>query len=385
MDNLYPRSKNHLSMIFYANPKAQFLNYQSEIEDAILAVARSNCYVLGREVQLMEEEFSNYIGTTSAVGVANGTDAIELALRALEVGPGDEVITVSHTAVATVAAIEAAGATPVLVDVEPEYYTLNPIQLKEVVTSRTKSVIVVHLYGQSADIDAITSFCNQHDIFLIEDASQAHGAKYKGRRLGSFGEIGCFSCYPTKNLGAIGDAGLITTNNIDLATKIRMLREYGWLERVSKYAGRNSRLDELQAAILRVKLKYLDADNEKRRKLAKYYSDKLSELPLQLPIIRLGVESVFHLFVVQVEDREDLLTYLKKEGILAGIHYPMPIHLQPAYKGRVLTAKNMSTSEKLVQRIISLPIYPELSISDANKVVNVIKKFYESTLAYDKS
>jgi len=372
-------------MIFYANPKAQFQSYQSEIEDAILAVARSNSYVLGREVQLIEEEFSSYIGTTSAVGVANGTDAIELALRSLEVGPGDEVITVSFTAVATVAAIEAAGAIPVLVDVDPKFYTLNPIQLKEVITPRTKLVIVVHLYGQSADMDAITSFCHQNNIFLIEDASQAHGAKYKGRRLGSFGEIGCFSCYPTKNLGAIGDAGLITTNNIDLATKIRMLREYGWLERISKYAGRNSRLDELQAAVLRVKLKYLDTDNEKRRKLAKYYSDKLSELPIQLPIIRSGAESVFHLFVVQVEDRQDLLAYLKKEGILAGIHYPLPIHLQPAYKGRVLTAKNMSTSEKLVKRIISLPIYPELSISDAKKIVNVLKKFYESRLSYDKS
>lgn len=372
-------------MILCANPSAQFQSYQSEIEEAILAVARGNSYVLGREVQLIEEEFASYIGTTSAVGVANGTDAIELALRALEIGPGDEVITVSHTAVATVAAIEAAGAIPVLVDIEPKFYTLNPIQLKEVITPRTKSVIAVHLYGQSADMDAITSFCHQHNIFLIEDASQAHGAKYKGQRLGSFGEIGCFSCYPTKNLGAIGDAGLITTNNIDLATKIRMLREYGWFERISKYAGRNSRLDELQAAVLRVKLKYLDADNKKRRKLAKYYSDKLSELPIKLPIIRAGVESVFHLFVVQVDDRQGLLSYLKKEGILAGIHYPLPIHLQPAYKDRVLTAKNMSISEKLVQRIISLPIYPELSVDDAKKIVNVLKKFFESRLAYDKN
>ena len=372
-------------MIIFANPSEQFKSYQTEIEKAVISVMRGNRYVLGKEVALLEQEFADYIGTTSAVGVANGTDAIELALRALNIGPGDEVITVSHTAVATVAAIEAAGAIPVLVDVEPKFYTLNPIQLKEVITSRTKSLIAVHLYGQSADMDAITSFCHQHNIFLIEDASQAHGAKYKGRRLGSFGEIGCFSCYPTKNLGAIGDAGLMTTNNIDLATKIRMLREYGWVDRISKYPGRNSRLDELQAAVLRVKLKYLDADNEKRRKLAKFYSDKLSELPIQLPIIRTEVESVFHLFVVQVEDRQGLLAYLKKEGILAGIHYPLPIHLQPAYKGRVLTAKNMNSSEKLVQRIISLPIYPELSIYDAKKIVNVLKKFFESRFADDKS
>jgi len=372
-------------MIIFANPSEQFKSHQTEIEKAVISVMRGNQYVLGKEVAILEQEFAEYIGTTSAIGVANGTDAIELALRALNIGPGDEVITVSHTAVATVAAIEAAGAIPVLVDVEPKFYTLDPIQLKEVISPRTKSLIAVHLYGQSADMDAITSFCHQHNIFLIEDASQAHGAKYKGRRLGSFGEIGCFSCYPTKNLGAIGDAGLMTTNNIDLAAKIRMLREYGYEDRISKYPGRNSRLDELQAAVLRVKLKHLDADNEKRRKLAKFYFEKLSGLPIQLPIIRKGVESVFHLFVIQVEDRQNLLAYLKKEGILAGIHYPLPIHLQPTYKNRVLTAKNMSSSEKLVQRIISLPIYPELSIYDAKKIVNVSKIFFESRFTDDKS
>jgi len=377
LDYLYTKCKGNLIMIFFANPSEQFKSYQTEIEKAVISVMRSNQYILGKEVALLEQEFADYIGTTSAVGVANGTDAIELALRALNIGPGDEVITVSHTAVATVAAIEAAGAIPVLVDVESKFYTLNPIQLKEVISPRTKSLIAVHLYGQSADMDAITSFCHQHKIFLIEDVSQAHGGKYKGQRLGSFGEISCFSCYPTKNLGAIGDAGLVTTNNIDLATKIRMLREYGYKDRISKFPGRNSRLDELQAAVLRVKLKYLDADNEKRRKLAKFYSDKLSELPIQLPIIRTEVESVFHLFVVQVEDRQAVLDYLKKEGIIAGIHYPVPIHLQPAYKDRVLTAKNMSSSEKLVQSIISLPIYPELSFNDAKKIVNVLNNFFE--------
>jgi dTDP-4-amino-4,6-dideoxygalactose transaminase len=234
----------------------------------------------------------------------------------------------------------------------------------------------VHLYGQSADMGAITSFCRQNNIFLIEDASQAHGAKYKGRRLGSFGEIGCFSCYPTKNLGAIGDAGLMTTNNIDLAAKIRMLREYGWVDLISKHPGRNSRLDELQAAVLRVKLKYLDTDNEKRRKLAKYYSDKLFDLPIQLPSIRAGVESVFHLFVVQVENRQGLLKYLREESIHAGVHYPLPVHLQPAYQDRIQTASDMSTTESLIQKIISLPIYPELSINDANKIVNTLKKFF---------
>jgi dTDP-4-amino-4,6-dideoxygalactose transaminase len=363
-------------MILCANPSEQFKSYQLEIENAVISVMRSNRYVLGKEVDSLEKEFADYIGTTSAIGVANGTDAIELALRALNIGPGDDVITVSHTAVATVAAIECTGAKAVLVDVEPKSYTLNPVQLEECFTKNTKAIIVVHLYGNAADLDSIVTFCNSHKLFLIEDVSQAHGAKYNGKRLGSFGDFGCFSCYPTKNLGAIGDAGLVTTNNNDLANKVRMLREYGWENRTSIYPGRNSRLDEIQAAVLRVKLKYLDADNEKRRKLAKYYSDELSELPIQLPSIRAGVESVFHLFVVQVENRQLLLKYLKEESILAGVHYLLPVHLQPAYLDRIQTANDMSTSESLVQKIISLPIYPELSINDAKIIINTLKKFF---------
>ena len=364
-------------MILCANPSAQFKSYQGEIEKAVLAVMRGNRYVLGEEVLLLEQEFADYIGTTAAIGVANGTDAIELALRALEIGLGDEVITVSHTAVATVAAIEAAGATPVLVDVEPQFYTLNPLQLKEVITPKTKAIIAVHLYGQAVDLDAITAFCHKHEIFLIEDASQAHGAKYRRQRLGSIGDIGCFSCYPTKNLGAIGDAGLITTNNTDLATKIRMLREYGWNERISEYAGRNSRLDELQAAVLRIKLKHLDTDNEKRRQLAEYYADQLSDVMVQLPKIRAEAESVFHLYVLQVEDRQGLLEYLKGKDIQAGVHYPVPVHLQPAYQDRILTANDMSITEDLTENIISLPMYPELSMNDAKKIVDVLKKFLD--------
>ena len=364
-------------MILCANPSAQFKSYQGEIEKAVLTVIRGNRYVLGEEVLSLEQEFADYIGTTAAIGVANGTDAIELALRALEIGPGDEVITVSHTAVATVAAIEATGATPVLVDVEPQFYTLNPLQLGEVFTPKTKAIIAVHLYGQAVDLGAITAFCHKHEIFLIEDASQAHGAKYKQQHLGSIGDIGCFSCYPTKNLGAIGDAGLITTNNTELATKIRMLREYGWNERISEYPGRNSRLDEVQAAVLRIKLKYLDADNEKRRQLAEYYTDKLSDLSIQLPKVREEAESVFHLYVLQVEGRHDLLEYLKGKDIQAGVHYPVPVHLQPAYQDRILTANDMSITENLTENIISLPMYPELSMNDAKKIVDVLKKFLD--------
>ena len=230
------------------------------------------------------------------------------------------------------------------------------------------------------NIEAIKYFCDKHSIFLIEDTSQAHGALYKDKRLGSIGDIGCFSCYPTKNLGAIGDAGLITTNNTDLASKIRMQREYGWKNRISEYTGRNSRLDEIQAAILRIKLKYLDSDNSKRTNLAKYYKEQLSELPIFLPEVRGDSNSVFHLFVVQSEKRDDLLNYFKKSGIQAGLHYSLPVHLQPAYKDRVKTAENMSKTESLVQKIISLPIYPELSLNDADKVVKVFKEFSSRNL-----
>ncbi len=367
-------------MILCANPSAQFQSYESEIEAAVLTVMRGNRFILGKEVENLEQEFASYIGTAQAIGVANGTDAIELALRALDIGVGDEVITVSHTAVATVAAIEAAGATPVLVDVEEQFCTLNPLQLEEVITSKTKAIVAVHLYGQAADLDAIHGFCQLNGLYLIEDCAQAHGAKYKGKRLGSIGDVGCFSCYPTKNLGAIGDAGLVTTNNVDEANKIRMLREYGWNHRVSEYAGRNSRLDEIQAAVLRVKLKYLDSDNEKRRQLAAYYNEHLANLSIKLPEIRSEVLPVFHLYVFQVSKQQKLIEYLFNNGIQAGIHYPVPVHLQPAYKGRISVANDMHVTEALANKIVSLPIYPELSINQVEKITTVMKNFFELDL-----
>ena len=226
-------------MILCSNPSEQFKSYQSEIEQAVNSVMRSNSYVLGEQVGLLEQEFAEYIGTSSAIGVANGTDAIEVALRSLNVGYGDEVITVSHTAVATVAAIEASGAKAILVDIDPKSYTLNPQYLEKVLTKNTKAVIAVHLYGNAVDLDTVLSFCRSNKLFLIEDVSQAHGAKYKNKRLGSIGDLGCFSCYPTKNLGAIGDAGIVTTNNLDLADRVRMIREYGWKNRTSMLPGRN--------------------------------------------------------------------------------------------------------------------------------------------------
>ena len=360
-------------MILCANPAAQFHAYQDEIEAAVLAVMRSNRYILGAEVEALESEFAAYIGTNSAIGVANGTDALELAIRALDIGPGDEVITVSHTAVATVAAIEAAGATPVLLDVDPVYYTLNPAQLQEVLTSKTKAVIAVHLYGQAADLDAIGQFCAENKLFLIEDVAQAHGGKWRGRCLGSIGHIGCFSCYPTKNLGAIGDAGLVTTNDPTLGNKVRMLREYGWQQRyISDMVGRNSRLDEVQAAILRIKLRHLDSDNSKRQRLAAQYSKLLAGLALHLPASRQSSEHVFHLYVIRTSNRQELMEHLKTHEIQAGIHYPMPVHLQPAYKDRVRTAANMGVTEQLADEVLSLPMYPELLSADVARVIEVI-------------
>ena len=364
-------------MILCSNPSEQFKSYQSEIELAITSVIRSSSYILGEQVSLLEKEFADYIGTSSAIGVANGTDAIEIALRALNIGFGDEVITVSHTAVATIAAVEASGANVVLVDIDPEFYTLNPKLIKDALTKKTKAVIAVHLYGNAVDLDPILSFCKTNQLFLIEDVSQAHGAKYKGSRLGSIGDIGCFSCYPTKNLGAIGDAGLVTTNNLDLADKVRMSREYGWQNRTSIVPGRNSRLDEIQAAILRIKLRYLDADNQKRRNRAKFYFENLSLLPLVPPKIHENVEPVFHLFVIQVANQNKLINFLKKKGVMAGIHYPLPVHLHPAYKGRVMHSSDMSVTENIVKNIISLPIYPELSNIDSKLIVNALHEFFK--------
>ena len=383
MDSSCARSEG-VVMILCANPAAQFHSYQDEIEAAVLKVLRSNRYILGEEVEALETEFADYIGVHSAIGVANGTDALEIAIRALDIGPGDEIITVSHTAVATVAAIEAAGAIPVLVDVDPIYYTLNPEQLQEVLSPKTKAVIAVHIYGQAADLDAIGQFCAENKLFLIEDVSQAHGAKWKGKRLGSIGHIACFSCYPTKNLGAIGDAGLIATNDDKLGNKVRMLREYGWQQRyISNLAGRNSRLDELQAAILRIKLRHLDSDNSKRQKIAVQYSKMLAGQSLNLPATRENVEQVFHLYVIRTDKRHELIEHLKSHDIHAGIHYPMPVHMQPAYKTRIRTAVSMRVTEMLAEEVLSLPMYPELESQQISDVLQVLNSFAPRNNTHD--
>jgi dTDP-4-amino-4,6-dideoxygalactose transaminase len=352
---------------------------QDEIESAVLKALRSGSYILGNELLKLEKSFANYIDVEHCIGVANGTDALEIALLSLDIGPGDEVITVSHTAVATISAIKSTGATPVLVDIDPEYFTMDPSQLTSVLNDKTKAIIAVHLYGMSVDLDAIQNFCKQNRIFLIEDVAQAHGALWNGRKLGSFGDVACFSCYPTKNLGAIGDAGLITVKNSEIAKKIRGLREYGWASKrnFSEYFGRNSRLDEIQAAILNIKLKYLDKTNASRKSLADNYINRLKTIKSVItPKCRKGSDHVYHLFVVKCSKRDELISYLNKNGIVAGIHYPTPVHLQLGFKGKIKTSPlGLKNTENIAKEIISLPLYPEMTSLELDKVIKTIALF----------
>ena len=361
-------------MIPCANPLAQYQSHREEIDAAIQRVLAHGNYILGPEVDAFERSFASYCDSSCAIGVNSGTDALILTLRALNVGKGDEVITVSHTALATVSAIIASGATPVLIDIESEYYTINPACLERAITPRTKAVIPVHIYGQTADMDAIMEIAAKHGLLVIEDCAQAAGASYKGRRVGSIGEAGCFSFYPTKNLGAIGDGGAVVTNNRKLADRIRRLRQYGWDEsRSTEEPGINSRLDELQAAILKVKLSYLDADNEKRTELARQYDEGLSALPLKIPKVRLESTHVFHLYVIECQSRDQLKVILAENKVHAGIHYLVPGHLHPGYDRLcILPPAGLPVTEGLQAGILSLPMYPEMSQAQAAHVIAVI-------------
>jgi dTDP-4-amino-4,6-dideoxygalactose transaminase len=348
-------------MILCSNPRAQYLAHRESIDRAVARVFASGRYVLGEEVSAFESEFAAYLGITHAVAVASGTDALHVALRAAGIGAGDEVIAPSHTAVATVTAIELAGATPVFADIEPDYFTLDPLAVERVVTDRTRAIVAVHLYGQAADLDALGAIAERRGLVLIEDCAQAHGASWQGRKLGCVGTIGCFSFYPTKNLGALGDGGLVVTSDAKLFARCRELREYGWNERrESVVPGLNSRLDELQAAILRAKLGYLDRDNGLREGIARTYDRALAHGPWHLPKRRPGAGHVFHQYVLKTKKRDDLLASLRTRGVAAGVHYPVPVHEQPAYLGRVRGADALPETERAAREVLSLPMYPEL-------------------------
>lgn len=363
-------------MIPIANPLAGYLASRAEIDEAVRRVLASGRYILGPEVEAFEAEFAAYIGVRFAVGVASGTDALVLALRAAGIGPGDEVVTVSHTAVATVAAIELAGATPVLVDIEPDHYTLDPARLEAAISPRTKAVIPVHLYGQPADLEPILEVSRRHGLRVIEDCAQAHGAAYRGRRVGAWGDLGCFSFYPTKNLGAFGDGGMVVTDDPELAGRLRLLREYGWSERyVSSLPGLNSRLDELQAAVLRVKLRHLEKGNCRRREIAARYSEGLTGTAVEPPRLRPNATHVFHLFVVRSKARDRLRQFLTRRGVGTAVHYPVPVHLQPAYRGRVRVVGPLTETERAAREVVSLPIYPELTDDQVQTVIDSIRAF----------
>lgn len=367
-----------MNKILWSNPRSEYLEYKDEIDRAVIGVMESGEYILGSQVAAFETEFADYIGVKHALGVASGTDAIQLAIGACGITRGDEVITVSHTAVATVAAIENIGATPVLVDIDPVSYTMDVQKVESAITSRTKAIIPVHLYGCPVDLDSILELAKRHGIYVIEDCAQAHGARYKGKRTGSWGDIGVFSFYPTKNLGAIGDGGMIVTNHPDVYQKAVLLRQYGWAERyISKIPGFNSRLDPIQAAILRIKLCHLDENNAKRVALARVYSGELNEnviIPVELP----GRDHVFHLYVVRAQKREQLRQFLAVRNITTGIHYPMPVHLQPAYIGRIKISGNLKITEEIYPDLLSLPLYPQLDIQSALIVIENILSFYKN-------
>jgi dTDP-4-amino-4,6-dideoxygalactose transaminase len=355
---------------------ADYLLAKEEIDEAVSRVLAGGWYILGREVAAFEEEFAAYCGVAHAVGVASGTDAVLLALRALDIGPGDEVITVAHTAVATVAAVALAGARPVLVDVDPADGTMDPAKVEALVTPRTRAILPVHLYGQPAALAPLLDIAGRHSLFLVEDCAQAHGARYRGRPVGGWGHIASFSFYPTKNLGALGDGGAVVTDDPTLAERLRLLRQYGWRERyVSEIAGYNSRLDELQAAVLRVKLRYLDNWNERRRGLAARYDELLARAPLVRPVVRPESEPVYHLYVVQCAERERLRRYLAAEGIGSAVHYPVPVHRQPAYYHLGYGAGALPVSERLANQVLSLPLYPALSAAAVERVAQAISRF----------
>jgi dTDP-3-amino-3,4,6-trideoxy-alpha-D-glucose transaminase len=339
-------------------------------------VVDSGWYVLGREGEAFEEEFAAACGVAHAVGVASGTDAVELAIRALRIGPGDEVVTQANTCVPTVAAIERAGASPVLCDVEPEAGTMDVSSLAEALGERTRAVVPVHLYGQSADTDAIVRLCAERGVDVVEDCAQAAGARLHGRVAGTIGRLGCFSFYPTKNLAALGDGGAVVTDDDELADRLRRVRQYGQANRYHHVeAGVNSRLDELQAAILRTRLPRLERWNERRAEIAAAYADALAETPVRPLALLPDRHHVFHLYVVEAPERERLQKHLEASGIQTLIHYPRPVHLHPPYRRLAEGPVPLAVSERLSSRIVSLPLYPELRDDEVERVSDALSAF----------
>jgi len=362
-------------MLLPADPKASFLAHAAEIRAAIERVLASGQYILGPEVEGFEKEFSAYQGHGYTVAVANGTEAIELALRAVGVKPGDRVATVANTVTATVSAIEQIGAKPVFVEIDSATMTMSPAALDAVLVRMPgiKAVVPVHLYGQPVDMLSLLAVAGRHGVKIVEDCAQAHGAAQAGRKVGTFGDLAAFSFYPTKNLGALGDGGAVFTRDEKLAAQVRLLRQYGWRERyISEIPGRNSRLDELQAAILRVKLRYLDAENSVRRSLAQRYFERLQGTALRLPETAAGSTHVFHQFTVRTAKRDALRAYLHERGIGCGVLYPMPVHRQPAFADPSLA---LPETERACAEVLCLPCHPAVTTTDVDRVSDEILRW----------
>ena len=363
----------------------QYNAMKDEINEAVARVLESGWFILGQEVEAFEEEFAAYCGLSHGIGVGSGTEALHLALLACGVGPGDEVITVPHTAVATVAAIELTGARPVFVDIDPVSYTIDPTQLESRITARTRAVVPVHLYGRAADLGPILEFAQRNGLTVVEDCAQAHGAEYKGQRVGSFGRVACFSFYPTKNLGAYGDGGMVVTGDGALAHKVRLLCQYGWEQRyISSLRGFNSRLDEIQAAILRVKLRHLDEWNEARRARAQLYDELLAGSGVATPTEKNYGRHVYHLYVVRCSHRahrDELKSYLVEHGVGTAIHYPVPIHLQEAYRDLGYRRGAFPVTEACADGILSLPMYPELQEDEVREIAELVKDYNEQQVS----
>ncbi len=359
----------------YLDLKAQYESIKPEIDAAIARVLDSCQFVLGSEVAGFEQEFATYCGTTECIALNSGTSALHLALLAAGVGPGDEVITVPFTFVASVAAVCYTGARPILVDIDPRSFTMDPAAIQAAITPRTKAILPVHLYGQPADMDPIMEVARQHGLVVIEDAAQAHGAKYKGRSVGSIGDMACFSFYPGKNLGAYGEGGAVTTNNAEYARKVRMLRDWGQDRKYHHILrGYNYRMEGFQGAILRVKLRYLERWTEARRTVVSQYNQHLADARVERPAEMPWARHVYHVYTLRTDDRDGLQSALQAEGIQTGIHYPVPVHLQPAYADLGYRRGAFPGSEEAAARVLSLPLYPELSSVAVAEVAGVVKK-----------